>query len=274
MEALKKLTQKKRDTSGRPVTDEEILNLAREYLQVAALKFIYHSKFGNALSFMGGTSLRICYDLKRYSEDLDFSLDDAKAAYSFPQLISAVQKGFELLGYAVTINVHEEKTVQKALIGFSGLPEALGLRTLRKGQKLHIKVEVDTNPPALKKGDRESFFVNRFGEIFPILKHTLPTLFAGKVLALLYRPYARGRDYYDLIWYLSQKTELNLDYLNRGAKDKKFKNLQDVTAALRQKVGETKPSLILKDISRFLEEPGEREWISKYQELFDQLISS
>ena len=273
MEALKKLIQKKKDPSARPVPEEDLLNLAREYLQVLVLKTIYHSKFGGALSFMGGTCLRICHDLKRYSEDLDFALDDRKSSYSFSSLISAVKKEFELLGYDLSMNVHEEKIVQKASLSFAGLAEALSFRTFQKGQKLHIKLEVDVRPPKLKKGDRESFFVNRFGEIFPILKHTLPTLFAGKVLAILYRPYARGRDYYDLIWYLSQKTDLNLDYLNRGAKNRKFKNLAAVFKALREKIGETRPSLILKDIGRFLEEPGEREWIERYHDLFEQLVA-
>lgn len=271
MEALKKLIQKKRETSPRPVTEEEVLNLAREYLQILALKFIYHSRFGVSLSFTGGTCLRICYDLKRYSEDLDFSLDGGRFSYSFASLILAAKKEFELLGYELSANVHEEKTVQKAFLSFAGLPNILGLRTFQKGQKIHVKLEVDTHPPVLKKGDRESFFVSRFGEIFPILKHTLPTLFAGKVLALLYRPYARGRDYYDLIWYLSQRIELNIDYLNRGAR-KKFEKRADVIAALREKVSKAKPSMILKDIGWFLENPGEREWIENYQDLFDQLV--
>lgn len=273
MEGLKKIIQKRKSESSRSITEEEIINMTREYLQVLALKFIFHSKFGSSLSFMGGTCLRICYDLRRYSEDLDFTLDDPQSFYSFSTLISALKKEFELLGYSLTSNVHEEKTVQKAFLSFAGLPSFLGLKTFQKDQKLHIKLEVDVKPVALKKGDRESLFVNRFQEIFPILKHTLPTLFAGKVLAILYRPYARGRDYYDLIWYLSQKIELNLGYLNRGVTGRKFKNISEVLTALREKITEAKPSAILKDIGRFLEDPGEGEWIQRYQELFDQLAT-
>lgn len=51
------------------LTEQEILNTVREYIQTLVLKFIYQSKYGGALSFMGGTALRMCYNLKRYSED-------------------------------------------------------------------------------------------------------------------------------------------------------------------------------------------------------------
>src|SRR3990167_11547453 len=135
MERVKKIVQELRSRS-KPVTEEEIINAVREYLQVLVLKIIFQSKFGTALSFMGGTCLRICHDLKRYSEDLDFALDDRKSSYSFSSLISAVKKEFELLGYDLSMNVHEEKIVQKASLSFAGLAEALSFRTFQKGQKL------------------------------------------------------------------------------------------------------------------------------------------
>src|SRR3989338_9793971 len=116
MEGLKKIIQKRKNESSRSVTEEEIINLTREYLQVLALKFIFHSKFGGSLSFMGGACLRICYDLKRYSEDLDFTLDNPQSFYSFSSLILDLKKEFELLGYSLGTNVHEEKTVQKSFI--------------------------------------------------------------------------------------------------------------------------------------------------------------
>src|SRR3990167_9440080 len=211
MERLKQIAKDLRSASPR-ATEQAIFNAAREYLQTLILKLIYGSKYGPALSFMGGTALRVCYDLKRYSEDLDFALDDPKAPYRFSGVAELLKKELTLLGYEVSLKIDEEKIVQKAFLGFAGLPEALQLRSFRKGQKLHIKLETDIRPPALNEGDRESFFVNRFKEIFPILKHTLPTMFAGKILAVLYRAYIRGRDYYDLIWYLTQKTEINLGY--------------------------------------------------------------
>lgn len=82
MQILAKMVEQIRSENP-AVTSEELINIVREYLQIIILKSIYQSKFGRDISFMGGTCLRICYDLKRYSEDLDFSLDRKTAGYSF-----------------------------------------------------------------------------------------------------------------------------------------------------------------------------------------------
>lgn len=255
------------------MTDQEAFNAAREYLQVLLLKLIYQSKFGAALSFMGGTSLRICYDLKRYSEDLDFALDDPKVPYRFPHLVKYLKKEIDLLGYEVSSKTQEDRIVQKAFFSFSGLIGVLGLKGYRKEQKLHIKIETDVRPTPLDKGERESFFVNRFQEIFPILKHTLPTLFAGKILAILQRAYTRGRDYYDLIWHLSRQADLNLNYLNNGLKVQAFRSEAEVFEAVREKVRTADLKVIQNDLARFLDDPREMDWVSRYREVFNQLVA-
>lgn len=271
MERLKKIIADKKRLAI-TLTEDETVNLTREYLQVLTLKFIFQSKFGACLSFMGGTCLRICHNLKRYSEDLDFCLDAPTRDYDFAKMLAVLQRELELRGFCVTHNVHDDKTVQKAFLKISDLETQLGLKSFRRGQKIHIKLEVDVKPVALKKNERESFFVNRFQEIFPILKHGLSTLFAGKVLAILCRPYDRGRDYYDLIWYLSQKIPLNLAYLNRGLKKQKFKNPEQLMNSIQKKVQQIQVTIILKDIGRFLEDPGEESWIRRYPEVLGQLI--
>ena len=270
MQRLEKLVADFKGQSKHP-SQEEMENFIREHLQVRALQLLFQSKFGGAFSFMGGTCLRICYDLKRYSEDLDFALDGDKRGYHFTELIDFVQKELQLVGFSLNTNVHEEKTVQKAFLRFQNLYSHFGLKSVKPNQKIHIKIEVDTHPIPLKKEERESFFVARSGEIFPILKHTLPTLFAGKIIAILFRPYARGRDYYDLIWYLSRKTPLNFRYLKAGAQGAKLENGLEVVHALKKKMSEVKPEIILRDMGRFLEDPIESSWISQYSKIFDQL---
>ncbi|MBI2337026.1 MAG: nucleotidyl transferase AbiEii/AbiGii toxin family protein [Deltaproteobacteria bacterium] len=273
MERLKKLIYER--LSHHQLTEDQILNLAREYLQVLTLKVIFQSPHGAALSFMGGTCLRICYDLKRYSEDLDFCLDGEIKNYDFSKMIEHVKKEMGHLGFSVSTNTHPEKNVQKSFLHIAHLPQILNLRSFRREQKLHIKIEVDQTAISLKDNERESHFVNRCGEIYPILKHTLPTLFAGKVLALLGRPYDRGRDYYDLIWYLSRQTSLNVDYINRTLKSKKkaYRNQEELFQKISEKVKAVIPQLILKDIEHFLEDPSERNWILRYQEVYSQLQS-
>lgn len=273
MQALINLIEQVRRESPK-ITPEELVNIIREYLQILILKSIYQSKHGKNLSFVGGTCLRICYELKRYSEDLDFSLDKRTDDYDFERLCQLIQKDLSLVNIGADLNVSQEKTVQKAFIKVVEVLEILNLSKI-KGQKIHIKLEVDTNPVDIKFGRIESLFVVKYNEIFPILKHDLGTLFAGKIMAILGRPYRRGRDFYDLIWYLKRKAKINLAYLNGGQKQagyaKKFASEEEVFKQLDEIVNGLKPDFILKDIGRFLEEPGEETWLRQYREVYLQL---
>jgi len=273
MQILAKMVEQIRSENP-AVTSEELINIVREYLQIIILKSIYQSKFGRDISFMGGTCLRICYDLKRYSDDLDFSLDRKTAGYSFQSLNQLIQRDFSLRNIKMDLSISEDKTVQKVFIKAVNLLEPLGLSRI-KDQKLHIKIEVDTNPVDIKYGGRETFFVNKYNEVFPILKHDLETLFAGKVLAILCRSYRKGRDFYDLIWYLNRGTKVNLAYLNEGLKvanyPSNFSNEKVLFEAIERVVLEFEPDFILKDIGRFLEDPKEEAWLRQYKEVFSQL---
>lgn len=259
------------------ITSEELINVSREYLQIIILESIYQSRFGRFLSFMGGTCLRFCYNLKRYSEDLDFTLDVKSGEYDFKNLNLIIQKNLMLRNIKNEINVSQDKIVQKTFIKIVDILDLLGLSKV-KGQRLHIKLEVDTNPVDIKFGKREVFFITKYNEIFPILKHDLPTLFTGKVLAILNRPYRRGRDFYDLIWYLNQKVNINIIYLNEGIKQsnlgEKFLNEEEVFERIDEIVSQIKPDFILKDIGRFLEDPNDEAWIKNYKQVFLQLKNS
>lgn len=256
------------------MTESQILNLIREYLQVLILKAIYGSTHGKGLSFMGGTSLRICYDLKRYSEDLDFTLDRKYPGYSFEELNQTIQSFLKNTDFDVDLNISSDKTVQKSYIKVNKVLHLFGVSPI-KTQKLHIKLEVDTKPPKAGKKDLESFFVTKFDEIFPIIKHKLPTLFVGKIAALLNRNYAKGRDYYDLIWYLKQGTEINFRYLNACVRQdgdkRKFKDAKSVISALKKRIHQVDTKEILSDIDRFLESAEEKLWIKDYEKVFSQL---
>lgn len=262
------------------LSDLQIVNQVREYLQVVILKAIYQSKYGRGLSFCGGTCLRICYALKRYSEDLDFCLDLPMPHYSFQDLNRAIIYFLEKRDLPVDNHVREDKVVQKSFIRFPKILPLIG-SAFRNTQKLHIKLEIDTRPLPVTDNDRETFFVTQFGENFPILKHTNDTLFAGKILAILGRIYTKGRDYYDLIWHLSQKTKINLAYLNEGylkqgqsaqGRTVPFQNVSEVLETLAKKVISVPGDAILKDMGPFLEDPGEVSWIRNYPIFFPKVL--
>ncbi|MBI4235334.1 nucleotidyl transferase AbiEii/AbiGii toxin family protein [Candidatus Peregrinibacteria bacterium] len=257
------------------VGDNAVLNIIREYLQVLILKAIYQSKYGRSLSFMGGTCLRICHDLKRYSEDLDFALDHKAPDYSFGELNEIIVSFLKNTDFEADLKVNDDKVVQKSFIRVSRVLHAFDLSPLQS-QKIHVKLEIDTRPVKVSDDEIETFFVTKFDEMFPILKHTDQTMFAGKICAVLNRAYTKGRDFYDLIWYLNRKMEINIGYINRSFKQaglkEQFKNRKEVIAALEAKITKVNTADIMKDIGRFLQDPSDEIWLRAYHAAFRQAV--
>ncbi len=174
-------------------------NLAREYLQARILGAMQRAGAMIPLAFHGGTALRFLYAVMRYSEDLDFTLERAREQYDFRAYLRAIQAEFAAEGYAVTLKVSDQKTVHSAFVRFVGLPYELGLSPHRD-EVLAVKIEVDTNPPA---GAALATTVVRRHVILQLQHHDRASMLAGKLHAVLQRPYTKGRDLYDLLWYLS-----------------------------------------------------------------------
>jgi len=176
------------------------INILREYVQACALRSLHESRAFERLSFVGGTALRFLFDLPRYSEDLDFSLETPEA-YEPLSWMAKLKRDLQRLGFDAELSWNDRKTVQVAWIKIARLLEEAGI-VARPEQKLSIKIEIDTKPP--QGAVMESRIVNR-RLIFAVRHHDLPSLMAGKIHALLTRPYAKGRDWYDLIWYQSRR---------------------------------------------------------------------
>jgi predicted nucleotidyltransferase component of viral defense system len=205
---------------------------------------------------------------------LDFSLVEKNPDYSVKKIHETTLTTLSRKGFDVSGGISEDKTVQKSFVRVAGLPARFGL-SYPKNQKLAVKMEVDINPP--KHGKRETFFVSKWGELFPILKYDIPTLFAGKVLAILHRTYDRGRDYYDLMWFLSHKIEGTMAYFKSGiAQVKKnkstYNNWNEVLNAVDQKVASVDVSKLTKDIRPFLEDASDMIWLERYTDAFQQLL--
>lgn len=174
-------------------------NQAREYLQALILQSLQRSGAMVSLAFLGGTALRFLYNSQRYSEDLDFSLEGDLGSYDFRKYLDDIRRDLEAQGYAITLKISDQKTVHSAFVRFPGLLFELGLSP-HQDEVLAVKVEVDTHPP--QGAGVETTLVRRH-VLLNIQHHDRASLLAGKLHALLQRPYLKGRDLYDLIWYLS-----------------------------------------------------------------------
>lgn len=174
-------------------------NVAREYLQARILGCLQRAGAMMPLAFHGGTALRFLYASARYSEDLDFALERPSSPYDLRAYLQAIRSELSAEGYVVELGVNERKVVHSAFLRFVGLLYELGLSPHRE-QILAVKIEVDTNPPA---GAVLTTTVVRRHVTLQLQHHDRASLLAGKLHAILQRPYTKGRDIYDLLWYLS-----------------------------------------------------------------------
>lgn len=206
-------------------TENQLLGrcVAREYLQARLLQSLQDRGTFNTWVFQGGTALRFLYSMPRFSEDLDFALVKPGIEDNFRELLTDVKRIFELENYKVNIKIKTEKTVKTAFVRFQGLPFELGL-SAHESEVLSVRVEVDTNPPA---GAGISSTIVRRHVTLNLRHHDKASLLAGKLHAVLARPYVKGRDIYDLVWYLSDRQwpGPNLVLLNNALKQTKWNGL-------------------------------------------------
>ncbi|HMP75223.1 MAG TPA: nucleotidyl transferase AbiEii/AbiGii toxin family protein [Kiritimatiellia bacterium] len=199
---------------ARGATDPgQALNLLREYLQAFVLRSLHESEAFRPLAFVGGTSLRFLHNLPRFSEDLDFSLISAED-YEGKAWMEKVKRDLTLAGFVPDVTWSDRKTVHTGWVRVAGVLRDAGLSPMAD-EKLAIKMGIDTRPPAGARCERR--LVTRHLTFF-LQHHDLPTLLAGKLYAAITRKYAKGRDWYDLLWYLSHRPPVapNLDLLQHA----------------------------------------------------------
>lgn len=190
---------------------EANINRVREFLQIIILKILYDSGAFSNIAFVGGTALRLLFDLNRFSEDLDFSVINEEN-YSWKKLLERITHQLEKYTFQVEINKSRQKTVRSAMVKFKDILYQLNLSSI-EAQKLFIRLEIDTNPP---KGWSTGLSLISRTHVFTVTHFDLPSLYATKLHACFFRRYTKGRDFYDLLWYLGKKISPNFKLLNNA----------------------------------------------------------
>lgn len=199
-------------------------NLLKEYLQVVVLDYLYAHPTYSQLVFYGGSCLAHCYNLPRLSENLAF-VD--------------LGKRIEMAVLAKDLKNHlEEKTDLRPQVRrqkfrlYLKFPilKKLGLAGPGESDLLFLKIEVYSQFDFCRQFKIETVPIFKFNQ--PILVKTFdqPTLMATKIMAVLHRRWektdktgkilirVKGRDYFDLWWYLNQGIKPNIDCI-QGIKD-------------------------------------------------------
>ncbi|OGQ22797.1 MAG: hypothetical protein A3I05_01805 [Deltaproteobacteria bacterium RIFCSPLOWO2_02_FULL_44_10] len=216
-----KILQDRLDTYNAQTSWEEEIAL-KEILQEIILAALGRTDFFKYAAFQGGTALRILYSLERFSEDLDFILQQEEKSFAITSYLQAIQ--LECTSYGMSLEFQDrskaDQAVKKAFLKDNSLGKILHIKhpsisSPSTPKKLRIKLEIDTNPPA---GSHTEIKYLNFPFASAVTMQNLPSLFAGKSHALLCREYVKGRDWYDFLWYVVRKTSLNFEFLTQACR--------------------------------------------------------
>ncbi|MDD8025445.1 MAG: nucleotidyl transferase AbiEii/AbiGii toxin family protein [Acidobacteriota bacterium] len=204
---------------------EDSLHALREIMQEIALLGLWRSKFFEKAAFYGGTALRVLYGLDRFSEDLDFSLLAKTADFDLTDYGEALKRELASFGFAVVLESRAKPAgaaIQSAFLKADTRTEMITvefdkdlIQSVPKNQVLKIKLEVDTDPPS---GFTTETRFHLRPVPFAVRAFSLSDLFAGKMHAVLCRQWksrAKGRDWYDLVWFAAYHPELRLAHLEQ-----------------------------------------------------------
>ena len=198
-------------------------NAMKEIMQEIVLCGLSRAGFFKEAAFYGGTALRIFYGLDRFSEDLDFSLEQINLDFDLCSYFPVLEKEVKTFGLNVEIQ-EKEKTkdsnirsaflkgnTKEHLLLFYADDRLVG--TVDKNEVVKIKFEVDTNPPAFATYEHK---YRLLPVPYEIRLYDMPSLFAGKIHAVICRGWQsriKGRDLYDYIFYLSKAVTVNQKHL-------------------------------------------------------------
>lgn len=250
-----------------PQNEEEIISALREIMQEITLAALSRTNFFEKAAFYEGTALRIFYGLDRYSEDLDFSLLASDSDFSIEPYFNAILDEFKSLG--LTVSIKEKKKTNQTAIGSAFLKaetiwqeivleDIIKETGVRSNKTLKIKIEVDRQPP-LNFDTEEKLLIRPFS--FYVKCFAQSSLFAGKMHALLFRKWknrVKGRDWYDLEWYIKKGTPLDVTHflaraIDTGNWQEKGVSEKQIIELLYSKIDSVDFSSIKDDVVRFIE---------------------
>ncbi|HRY83263.1 MAG TPA: nucleotidyl transferase AbiEii/AbiGii toxin family protein [Candidatus Cloacimonadota bacterium] len=208
-------------------TPNEFRRVLRDKIQKICLLGLWRSGFFEHAAFYGGTALRMLYGLDRFSEDLDFSLLAPKPEFRLSAYLDSVQRELQAWSIEAEVNLKQKQSsqIESAFIKANTLKILFGLKVpaldpdlFHRDELISVKFELDLLPPCAFETESK-FLLEPMP--FNVSSMGLPDLFAGKMHAVLARSWknrVKGRDWYDLIWFVQQAVPLKLGHLEARLK--------------------------------------------------------
>ena len=230
----------------------------QEVMQLIALSGLARGGFFEKAAFYGGTCLHLFYGMERFSEDMDFSLLSPDPKFDFESYFPAIREEFAITGKEVEMQLkHKGKpsSIESAFLKESSEVFRIGFTTQKQ---IKVKIEVDIDPPPDFSTEMNLMTrpVSRW-----IRAYSIGDLYAGKVSAALFRAWrsrVKGRDWYDLEWYVRNGFVCNLKHLSaRGLESNSNVDLSSreaVIAAFKERIATIDFKAASEDVRPFLKD--------------------
>ena len=251
-------------------------NALKEELQYYVLNFIYHHPEYNNWIMYGGSALRIIHGLDRMSVDLDFEVSHAVTEKFLEELKKEVDEHFANT-YGTNADFLAVKTTKgRGLILKFTVGEELSFG--HSSKQIHIKI--DLNHFVAPKTVTERRPINRDQLSFVIITYNMSALMASKIAAIFLRGTRgigdaiyeeKGRDIYDLLWYMNKKVVPDFDYLT--AKDIDVKDPRALFDKLTIQVNKVSDKNLEQDLEPlFMDKNYIRNWLKNWRESYLRLL--
>jgi predicted nucleotidyltransferase component of viral defense system len=254
-----------------------VRSLLKEVLQLYILNFIYSSKYGSNFIFTGGTCLRICFDLPRLSEDLDFDVIDIDV-FQVTTLEEDIKNYFikDLQYKDITTKISNNgRTI---FLKFPILKD-LGLsNNPSESDILMVRIDITERPSNIYKEEVSIKTTPDFS--FIINRYSLQDLFATKICAIIQRSFQKGdgtinikgRDYYDLLWFLEKTITPNFARIGDILK---VYSKEEIIKLLNEKVENVNEAYIKEDLAPFLKDQSfVSNYVKRYKEIYKVLFET
>ena len=255
---------------------ETRLNALKEELQFYVLDFIYHHPEYSKWTMYGGSALRICYGLNRMSVDLDFEVNYKIDNDFLKELKEEAEKHF--------LKVYDVKSgfLRTAIINSRGVKLKFNVGNLISGfssEWVDIKIDLNHFPTSAKIVTGR--MPQNHGQLsFVIKTYNLSALMASKIAAIFLRGKRgageavyeeKGRDIYDLLWYMSKQIIPDLDYL-KAKNVEEAKDFQTIFTKLTVKMNNVSEENLKNDLTPlFLDSRYATNWLANWRDTYIKL---
>lgn len=253
-------------------------NTLKEELQFYILNFIYYHPKYNKWIMYGGSALRIIHGLDRMSVDLDFEVSHKITEKFLEELKKEVENYFINIYGADSNFLTIKITTNRGLLLKFHVGEELGLDN--PSNQVHVKI--DLNHFTTSRIMIEHRPINRDQFSFIILTYNMGALMASKLAAIFLRGTRgvgdaiyeeKGRDIYDLLWYMRKKIIPDFDYML--AKNIDIDNIKTLFDKLTLQMNKVSDNNLKNDLSPlFVDQNFISNWLKNWRETYLRLLEN